>query len=1012
MSIFSSHRRYGRTFAPTCSPFVCLIFAASAAAVLGAPAEARAAGDADDARGAVGGGAPATAARSKKDPPLKVSAWCPFRDRGSTSGAPKSDPGSVELRKGAGAWISYCRAGRWMPLVVEMRNTTEDSVLSGTIRIRMDPVSNSGSESYYRTHYVQPYEIPPKSPPMRYRFSLWIPSGTWGRQYFVTVEQRGGFASATEVPFNMRDLDAFREDLIVVLSEKPGAFGWLGSSGRKAKTESEAAEETGNEEQKPGEGDGEARSRRIVCWCGAEEFPSRWYELAAADLIIVDGPPREALSGEQMEALAGYVMAGGRAVLNCGKDISRLRGSSLAKLFGLEVKGLAAVPSLTPLGPPGLAGEDLPAISLAPAFKDMAVLRQEKTGVPLMLRRAMGLGELTTFAFDLDDPSLAGWAGRAPLAISTYSGALPRSVRFGTPAADYAISYSKGDYNISFGTPTSLRLASGLMTPAPQGDSYPGGGAACLRTALNESFAADSPVSIPSRDAVAGVLLIYLLLLVPVNYLVSESFNRRELSWIAVPILSAVFALAAYKAGFAGMTARVSLSGVSLVELAPGADKGVGWTFMGLYSPSYRAYGIKFPGLDAAPNHLLAAVEDRLLAGAEGRDLYLRQGGREMEIAEFAIPARSARGIEAIHLAELRGPIKVSVETDGAGFPAAVEVSNGSGFALLAPSLIWSGKAARVAGEIPAGAGGKFFLRPSDFGGIGEVFARRDPAFPDASRFYHKRSEALRAFLAPRMEAWGGQVFLAWVLGAAPPVAVDGRDAPIGGWLSLIAMPLDVGVAGSAGAAEGGAVPAGFWVMSVNEGRSRNISGQTGGAGGAAAAFYYGAERVEALLVGPRGLDIFAAYAKGSVSVEMGLDRYHSAVLKAAGVAPDSKPSAKMKGTAKVTGAVELEIRRLDGSWHSLGKSAFSEDVAAGDPAGDGDGNRAPGPRIRPMQPVVFNLPEETRSCLEGGRSLRFRLTVSDIKVGGKKAVAEEHAYPVLLLRIAPAIEIQSSKQP
>ncbi|MCX7804376.1 MAG: hypothetical protein N3A38_04205 [Planctomycetota bacterium] len=992
MCFSSFFRRSGRHhisagFLRSFIPCVASILAASVP-----PTRAQAGGDATDAGG---GAASAHAAPKKKDPPLKVSAWCPFRDRGSTSGTPKSEPGSVELRKGAGAWMSYCRSGHWMPLVVEMRNTTEDSVLSGTIRIRLDPDPDTGSGPYYRTHYIQSYEIPPRSPPMRYRFSLWIPSGSMGRQCFVTVEPRGGFASSVEAPFNIRDLNGLDEKLVVVVSEKPGAFGWLGNTMVRTRAGGGAAAPSGDDGGESGgakvpapEGKKEGVPRRIVCWCGVEEFPSRWYELTMADLIVIDGPPRDTLSADQIEALAGYVMAGGRAILNCGKDPSRLRGSPLAELFGVEVEGLTSVPSLRPLGPPVRPDGSVPVMSLATASDGAVALRQEETGSPLVVRRPMGLGELTTLAFDLDDPPLAGWAGRASVAISACTGATPRSIWF-----------ENGDGNGA--APCAVRAPGDAG-----GDEDPGGGLVRLRTGLNESFAADSPVSIPAREAVAGVLLIYLLLLVPVNYLVSESFRRRELAWVAVPVLSAIFAVAAYKAGFAGMTARFSLSGVSIVELAPGADRGIGRTFLGLYSPSYRTYSIRFPGQDAAPNHLLAAVEERLIASAEGRDLYLQQGGREMEIAEFAVQSRSIRGIEAIHIARMRGPIKVRAGADRTGRPSVAEVSNGSGFALLAPTLIWNGRAVRLADEIPPGADKKFSLRPSDFGGIESVFLKGNVPLPDASRFNQKRSEILRAFLASRMAAWGGRAFLAWISGDAPKIAIDGYDdVPVGGWLSLIAIPVegnDIALPATAGGWE---IPPGLWTIGIAGGQFREIPGPAGAAGGAAEGFYSGAERVEVTLKGPANLDFFAACAKGAISVEMGLNRGNPA-LRAAELMKAGADAATVAGT------VELEIRRAaDGSWEKIGKRPLREKLPADEASREGAGEDGTQPRIHPMPPMVFDIPGEISPYIEGGRFLRLRLTVSDLTVGGRKPAGGEHAYPVVLIRIVPRIAIPPSKR-
>src|SRR6185295_7982280 len=136
--------------------------------------------------------------------------------------------------------------------------------------------------------------------------------------------------------FGISDLDQSREELIVVVSDKPGAFQNLDPFAKRAL---------------PGEDDGTPRQGRKVASVVASELPERWQDLTIASLIIIDGPPVEGINDAQWAALKTYAQSGGRILIMAGKDPSRLKGQVEA-LAGISVRGPADLPGIDQFEPP------------------------------------------------------------------------------------------------------------------------------------------------------------------------------------------------------------------------------------------------------------------------------------------------------------------------------------------------------------------------------------------------------------------------------------------------------------------------------------------------------------------------------------------------------------------------------------------------------------------------------------------------------------------------------------
>ena len=74
----------------------------------------------------------------------------------------------------------------------------------------------------------------------------------------------------------------------------------------------------------------------------------------------------------------------------------------------------------------------------------------------------------------------------------------------------------------------------------------------------------------PGADVVGLFLLAYVLILVPINYLVLKRLDKKEWAWVTVPALVAVFAVTTYGVGYAAKGSSVFVNRAAVLETTAG----------------------------------------------------------------------------------------------------------------------------------------------------------------------------------------------------------------------------------------------------------------------------------------------------------------------------------------------------------------------------------------------------------------------------------------------------------
>ena len=107
-------------------------------------------------------------------------------------------------------------------------------------------------------------------------------------------------------------------------------------------------------------------------------------------------------------------------------------------------------------------------------------------------------------------------------------------------------------------------------------------------------------IDLPPIEQLFVLLLAYIALIGPVNYLILRKLDKREWAWITIPALVVVFAGASYGMGASLKGSDVIVNQIAVVRAAQGSDRGIGQAYIGIYSPSRRIVRGQHPRWRAA----------------------------------------------------------------------------------------------------------------------------------------------------------------------------------------------------------------------------------------------------------------------------------------------------------------------------------------------------------------------------------------------------------------------------
>ncbi|HEX7896619.1 MAG TPA: hypothetical protein VF950_02590 [Planctomycetota bacterium] len=293
-----------------------------------------------------------------------------------------------------------------------------------------------------------------------------------------------------------------------------------------------------------------------VARMAADRLPDRWVGLAPLRMILIHGAPLDALSPDQGQALRDYVRQGGTLVLSPGVAKGGLAHPAIAAIVEIrtgEAETRTELPALTAkFGPfQGKTPFRFMPIREAPSLPGL-----EDTGI---VRYEAGFGQVIALPFDLVKAPFDGWPGTVQLMTSLIVGA------------------KRAD----------LEWASGAGLPPELGQGVRRG------NVLGRMLSLINPY--PSWPLLAGLTLLYLAVIGPVNYLILRRLRMTLLLVATVPAISLLFLSLTLGLAYLIKGGTTTVTSLRVLATSPGLACARETRLTAVFSPSTRAYDIGSP---------------------------------------------------------------------------------------------------------------------------------------------------------------------------------------------------------------------------------------------------------------------------------------------------------------------------------------------------------------------------------------------------------------------------------
>ena len=288
----------------------------------------------------------------------------------------------------------------------------------------------------------------------------------------------------------------------------------------------------------------------------ADDIPDSSIPLRSFDILVIDDFATDSLTAGQRAAIADFVTTGGDLLVGTGAAWRKTLAALPPAILPMQVTGTMVIDSTAVGGS---------AVEVATGTVTNGLTWLSDAGQPLILERAYGAGVVTLSTFD--------W-NQQPVAVASASRTILRQVMsrafFGQGGAAQNVPYAvMGPAPMGFGSQASIATRSSVLTQVL--GNLPG-------------------LDLPSLQLTGALVLIYVLLVGPVNYLVLGAIRRRALAWVTVPLIALLAAGGSYGTGILTKGRSVQTNQIAILHLQPGSEHAYQETYTGIIPPSRGDY--------------------------------------------------------------------------------------------------------------------------------------------------------------------------------------------------------------------------------------------------------------------------------------------------------------------------------------------------------------------------------------------------------------------------------------
>jgi hypothetical protein len=495
-------------------------------------------------------------------------------------------------------------------------------------------------------------------------------------------------------------------------------------------------------------------NRPAVVTLTAADLPPRVEAWGGIDRLVWQDVDATQLSSEQADALAAWVSAGGRLVLLGGTTGTGTLGAFPAELLPYRPATTVDVPRVDLDA--FLGGASSGSQTTVPALTgqlERGNALVTSAGRVIAAQASYGQGSVILIGFD---PGNAALAGGAPIQ-SLWRRILPAST--GPVVGPLAL-------------PDDSQLVSAL-------GNIPS-------------------ASLPPLGPLLFLLVAYIVVVGPLNYLLLRRLDRREWAWLTMPVVVLFFAGASYATGTFLKGGEIIVNEVGIVRTAPGTDRGLAQVYVGVFSPSRQRYDVRVAGGALLSNPV--SVQQQ---GSPEQPLDVLTGTETSRLRGYQVGFGALRGFRAeapvsvprltSELRFVEGRLSGTISNDGSDTLEAAALMFGDSVAVLGD--LAPGETAQVDLQLSSNT---LFGLPLSERLYGASFTGSFDADSERTRFTRRTvvdtlSGFKSDFGSPSTVATNGPMLLAWR--SVPTLDVqlaDQRARTIGQTLYLASLPTTI----------------------------------------------------------------------------------------------------------------------------------------------------------------------------------------------------------------------------
>ena len=421
-------------------------------------------------------------------------------------------------------------------------------------------------------------------------------------------------------------------------------------------------------------------------------LPDTMLDWSSIAVVLWDDLSEDALTPPQQTALADWVRFGGRLIVNGPTASEAIANTAIADLLPLyptgqiEMDQSAAVELLENWSVKGDQSIEKQVEMVRSESSRIAIDgRLEPDAIPventgsLVVTRQIGRGHIIQPRFDIIAPWIEAWDSYD----SFVSGVLLQR-----PARTYVSGFeqvqSLEDLSLFFaGTNrrsdaaanTQFRLIARDSILPPQNESqvmlasgspYDAHHRVDAMTGLaawddnsdtmkllRETLTNEAGIAIPGSSLVLKSLGLYLLVLVPINFIVFRLMNRLEYAWFAVPVIAIVGAIYAARQAQLDIGFARSNTEIAILEAQQGYPRAHLTRLIGVYNSLSSRYTLQFPTIDG----IAAPLDGEPDPGTEVEPVLRNAFEQGPSLDNFAVPSNRMRYVHTEEMIDLGGGV-------------------------------------------------------------------------------------------------------------------------------------------------------------------------------------------------------------------------------------------------------------------------------------------------------------------------------------------------------------------